>query len=45
MKNVLLYSHVINDKTCKGYAFKLTNVEKIENIPAQGKLVFWKFEY
>lgn len=45
MKNSILYSHVINDKTWKGYAFKLTSVEKIENIPIQGKLGFWKFEY
>ena len=27
-KNPILYSHVINDKTWKGYAFKLTNVKK-----------------
>lgn len=45
IKNPILYSHVINDKTWEGYAFKLTNAEKIENIPAQGKLSFWKFEY
>ena len=45
MKNPILYSHVINDKTWKGYAFKLTSVEKIENIPIQGKLGFWKFDY
>jgi hypothetical protein len=45
IKNPILYSHVINDKTWKGYAFKLTNVEKIENIPAQGKLSFWNFDY
>ena len=44
-KNPILYAHVINDKTWKGYAFKLTNIEKIENIPAQGKLSFWNFEY
>ena len=44
-KNPILYSHVINNKTWKGYAFKLTNVEKIENIPAQGKLSFWNIEY
>lgn len=45
MNNSILYSHVINDKTWKGYAFKITNVEKIENIPIQGKLGFWKFDY
>lgn len=44
-KNPVLYSHVINDKNWKGYAFKLTNVEKINNIPAQGKLSFWNFDY
>lgn len=43
-KNPVLYSHVINDKNWDGYAFKLTNVEKIDNIPAQGKLSFWNFE-
>ena len=44
-KNPVLYSHVINDKSWKGYAFKLTNVEKVNNIPAQGKLSFWNFDY
>lgn len=44
-KNPILYSHVINDKTWKGYAFKLTNVKKINKIPAQGKLSFWNYEY
>ena len=43
-KNPVLYSHVINDKLWKGYAFKLTNVEKIKNIPAKGKLSFWNYE-
>lgn len=44
MKNPILYSHVINDRTWKGYAFKLTNAEKIENIPIQGKLGFWNYK-
>ena len=44
-KNPILYSHIINDKNWKGYAFKLTNVKKIENIPAQGKLSFWNYNY
>lgn len=44
-KNPVLYSHVINDKSWKCYAFKLTNVEKVNNIPAQGKLSFWNFDY
>lgn len=44
-KNPILYSHIINDKNLKGYAFKLTNVKKIENIPAQGKLSFWNYNY
>lgn len=28
-KNPILYSHIINDKNWKGYAFKLTNVKKL----------------
>lgn len=43
-KNPEVYSHVINDKEWKGYAFKLTNIEKIDNIPAKGKLSFWNIE-
>ena len=44
-KNPILYCHIINDKNWKGYAFKLTNVKKIEIIPAQGKLSFWNYNY
>ena len=43
-KNPEVYSHVINDKEWKGYAFKLSNVKKIDNIPAKGKLSFWNIE-
>lgn len=43
-KNPEVYSHVINDKEWKGYAFKLTNIEKIDNIPAKGKLSFWNIK-
>lgn len=44
IKNPKLYSHVINDKEWKGYAFKLSNVEKINPIPAKGKLSFWNYD-
>lgn len=43
-KNPKLYSHVINDSEWKGFAFKLSRVEKINPIPAKGKLSFWNYE-
>lgn len=43
-KNPILYSHIITDKDWKGYAFKISNVRKINPIPASGRLSFWEFD-
>lgn len=44
-KNPMLYSSMIKHTEWEGYAFKIENVEKIEPIPAKGKLGIWEFEY
>lgn len=43
-KNYLVYQGAINSNK-KEYAFKLENVEKIEEIPIKGKLSFWDYDY
>lgn len=44
-KNSLVYSHVINDTTWKGFGFKLENIRKIKSIPINGKLSLWNYDY
>lgn len=43
-KNYLVYKGAINSDK-KEYAFKLENIEKIDNIPIKGKLSFWEYDY
>ena len=44
-KNPILYSHVINDKQWNGYAYKLTNIQKIDiEEEIKGKLGFWNYD-
>ena len=43
-KNYLVYQGTINSNK-KEYAFKLENVEKIEEISIKGKLSFWDYDY
>ena len=43
-KNNIVYDHVITDKEWDGFGFKLENVRKVENTPANGKLSLWDFE-
>lgn len=45
-KNELIYHNVLRkDSTFNGYGFKLENIEKIKNIPINGKLSLWEYEY
>ena len=44
-KNPTVYSSMIKHTEWEGYAFKIESVEKIEPIPAKGKLSIWEFEY
>lgn len=38
-----IYNHVLNGDESK-YAFLMTNVEKVENIPIKGQLGIWNYE-
>ena len=40
-----IYDNVINSTDWDGYGFKMENVEKIENIPVNGKLGLWEYDY
>ena len=40
-----VYDNVINNTDWDGYGFKMENVEKIENIPVNGKLSLWEYDY
>lgn len=45
-KNPLIYHSMIKkDSNWEGYGFKLEDIEKINPIPAKGKLSFWDFDY
>lgn len=44
-KNSIIYSSIIEDSNWNGYGFRLENIEKINPIPASGKLSFWEFDY
>lgn len=44
-KNSIIYSSIIEDSNWNGYGFRLEDVEKINPIPASGKLSFWEFDY
>lgn len=43
-KNPQVYSSIIKHTEWEGYAFKVEAVEKIEPIPAKGKLSIWEYE-
>lgn len=42
-ENSLIYNHIIQDKSFKGYAFKIDNVHLIEPIYINGKLGLWNY--
>lgn len=44
-ENSLVYSSVINDTEWEGYGFKLEDVKRIEQIPINGKLSLWDYDY
>ena len=41
-KNPKVYNSIIKHVEWEGYGFKLDNIEKIEPIPAKGKLSIWE---
>lgn len=43
-KNPKVYNSIIKHVEWDGYGFKLDNVEKIEPIPAKGKLSIWEID-
>ena len=44
-KNPKVYHSIIKHDEWEGYGFKLENVEKLEPIPAKGKLSIWEVDY
>lgn len=44
-ENDVVYSSVINDKEWVGYGFKLEDVKRIDEIPINGKLSLWDYDY
>lgn len=44
-RNPEVYKGLISKNDWEGYAFKLENVEEIENISINGKLSLWDYEY
>ncbi len=44
-KNPKVYYIIIKHDEWEGYGFKLDNVEKLEPIPAKGKLSIWEIDY
>ena len=44
-KNTFVYSGTIENLEWKGYGFKLKDIQKIEQIPADGKLSLWEYDY
>ena len=43
-KNPKVYNSIIKHVEWDGYGFKLDNIEKIEPIPAKGKLSIWEID-
>ena len=43
-KDPIVYKGAINNKEKQEYGFKLENIEKINPIPAKGKLSFWEYK-
>lgn len=43
-KNPEVYQSIIKHDEWKGYGFKLEKVEKLEPIPAKGKLSIWEID-
>ena len=43
-KDDLVYASIIKHTEWQGYGFKLENIEKIEPIPASGKLSLWEYD-
>ena len=44
-KNTKIYSSIIKHTEWEGYGFKIDNIEKIEPIPAKGKLSIWEYDF
>lgn len=44
-KPLIYHSMIKKDSNWEGYGFKLEDIEKINPIPAKGKLSFWDFDY
>lgn len=42
-KDSLVYQNIIRNPSWNGYGFQLSEVEKINPIPAKGKLSFWEY--
>ena len=42
-KDSLVYQNIICNSSWTGYGFQLSEVEKINPIPAKGKLSFWEY--
>ena len=43
--DAVTYKHIIEDKSWKGYAFKLENPTRVEPVKTNGKLSFWEYDY
>lgn len=43
-KDNIVYDNVVNNKDWDGFGFKIENIRKVENTPANGKLSLWDFE-
>lgn len=44
LKDNIVYDNVVNNKDWDGFGFKIENIRKVENTPANGKLSLWDFE-
>ena len=44
LKDNIVYDNVVNNKDWEGFGFKIENIRKVENTPANGKLSLWDFE-
>lgn len=44
-ENELVYGKTAMDKSFDGYGFRLENVKMIEEIPVNGALSFWEYDY
>lgn len=44
LKDNIVYDNVVNNKDWEGFGFKIENIRKVENTPANGKLSLWDFD-